>query len=514
MTGESSWTPPDVLGSSDDKDKEEQKDDSESASLTRRLSTVSLHGKQTSNMDFDLSDDDDEDEEVEAYEEDETPWTLREEREKTVFGMFLNATLEGMEELKAKTLPIDTASMDLFASLEDGVLLCGLLVALLGEDTVDPRAVNWEATSDARIMENLNLAINGAKAAGCDVNDLDPTSFDSSRSRNRGKMLNLLYEIIKATLTSTVNLRDTPEVQQLKTRDEEISEFSQVGLCDLLSRWVVCHAKDGGLGADHCHKVCSGEEGEGEAGITATGAAGYDSAARATFTAVGQLFPESMRGDWQQLAMGVAGEQEDGSDLYTTWASAVHAALQGAQPLAMEPSWLTLFDPLSGALAPEGATDEVSDEDSGGGDGDDSVHNRLSVLGLSALFRLRHGLKSQEMSDREKAELLALMEEMGDGAGEEATFVNWINSLNIEGVPRVDNLSQGLSDGVVRRRIVNRLFRVINRLLTGLDDPYVEESCVSIILHLALYILFAVYFTYMHPLYMYIHQIYSIYTSY
>ena len=60
--------------------------------------------------------------------------------------MFLCWTpqLEGMEELKAKTLPIDTAGMDLFSSLEDGVLLCGLLVALLGEDTVDPRAVNWE----------------------------------------------------------------------------------------------------------------------------------------------------------------------------------------------------------------------------------------------------------------------------------------------------------------------------------------------------------------------------------
>lgn len=317
--------------------------------------------------------------------------------------------------------------------------------------TLDPRAVNWEATSDARIMENLNLAINGAKAAGCDVNDLDPTSFDSSRSSNRGKMLNLLYEIIKATLTSTVNLRDTPEVQQLKTRDEEISEFSQVGLCDLLSRWVVCHAKDGGLGAEHCHKVCSGEEGEGEAGITATGVVGYDSAARAAFAAVGQLFPESMRGDWQQLTLGAAGEQEDGSDLYTTWASAVHAALQGAQPLAMEPSWLTLFDPLSGALAPGGAIDEAT---GGGEEGGDDISNRLSVLGLSALFRLRHGLKSQEMSDREKAELLALMEEMGDGAGEEATFVNWINSLNIEGVPRVDNLSQGLSDGVVRRGIM------------------------------------------------------------
>ena len=73
----------------------------------------------------------------------------------------------GAEPQLAYLLPIRGMSQ-LFSAVADGVLLCHL-ISLAEAEAIDARVVNLNPRNKFHVTENLNLAINAAKAIGCKV---------------------------------------------------------------------------------------------------------------------------------------------------------------------------------------------------------------------------------------------------------------------------------------------------------------------------------------------------------
>lgn len=69
----------------------------------------------------------------------------------------------------SRHLPLDIDAMDLFERAQDGLLLCKL-INLAQPNTIDERALNTKGTLNIyQKIENVNLALNAAKAIGCQV---------------------------------------------------------------------------------------------------------------------------------------------------------------------------------------------------------------------------------------------------------------------------------------------------------------------------------------------------------
>lgn len=82
--------------------------------------------------------------------------------------MHINQCCEGDPDLE-RHLPLDVDSMDLFEKCNDGLVLCKL-INCAQYDAIDVRALNRKPDLNVyEKIENLNLAINAAKAIGCQV---------------------------------------------------------------------------------------------------------------------------------------------------------------------------------------------------------------------------------------------------------------------------------------------------------------------------------------------------------
>lgn len=88
--------------------------------------------------------------------------------EKIAFSMHINQCL-ARDPHASRHLPLDIGATDLFARAHDGLLLCKL-INLAQPDTIDERALNIkESLNVYQKTENVNLALNAAKAIGCQV---------------------------------------------------------------------------------------------------------------------------------------------------------------------------------------------------------------------------------------------------------------------------------------------------------------------------------------------------------
>lgn len=84
------------------------------------------------------------------------------------FSMHINQCL-ATDPVVARHLPLDITALDLFERCHDGLLLCRL-INLAQHDTIDERAINTRENMNVyQKTENLNLAVNAAKAIGCQV---------------------------------------------------------------------------------------------------------------------------------------------------------------------------------------------------------------------------------------------------------------------------------------------------------------------------------------------------------
>jgi hypothetical protein len=89
-------------------------------------------------------------------------------QEKEAFADYINNTLNKDKDIGAR-LPINPKDNSLFSSVHDGLLICKLINDAIPE-TIDERVLNKGASlNNFKIHENQAVAINSAKAIGCNI---------------------------------------------------------------------------------------------------------------------------------------------------------------------------------------------------------------------------------------------------------------------------------------------------------------------------------------------------------
>ncbi|ETP44092.1 hypothetical protein F442_09285 [Phytophthora nicotianae P10297] len=166
------------------------------------------------------------------------------EEETVAFTEHINNTLQADKDV-ASLMPI---SMDagLFRAVCDGVLLCKLINRAVPE-TIDERALNFVKRSKElnvyQKTENQNLCINAAKSIGCSVVNIGPDDLIEGKPI---LVLGLVWQIIKIQLTSTINLKNHPELMRLLLDGETLEEFMKLPPDQILLRWMNYHLKAAG----------------------------------------------------------------------------------------------------------------------------------------------------------------------------------------------------------------------------------------------------------------------------
>lgn len=160
--------------------------------------------------------------------------------EKEAFTEHINNCLQGDKDLSM--LPMDCMSDALFASVQDGILLCKL-INLAVPDTIDMRAVNTKGKklNVYQKTENHNLSINAAKSIGCKVVNIGPQDLLNGKPI---LVLGLVWQIVKIQLTCTINLKSHPELVRLLLPDESLEEFMNLPPDQILLRWMNYHLKE------------------------------------------------------------------------------------------------------------------------------------------------------------------------------------------------------------------------------------------------------------------------------
>ena len=142
------------------------------------------------------------------------------------------------DPLVARHLPLNSEADDLFTKTFDGLLFCKL-INLAVPDTIDVRAINQKETMNVyQKSENINLALNAAKAIGCQVVNIGAQDLIEGRPI---LILGLLWQIIRIQLLSHVSLKEHPELVVLLNDGETLAAFLKLPPEQILVRWVNYH---------------------------------------------------------------------------------------------------------------------------------------------------------------------------------------------------------------------------------------------------------------------------------
>ncbi|KAK7242518.1 vacuolar protein sorting-associated protein [Aureococcus anophagefferens] len=167
----------------------------------------------------------------------------REETE--AFTEVINARLARDGQL-ASVLPLGAGGADppLFAACADGVLLCRL-IGLVDGDAVDERCINFGVLGKAgdrkatfKVVENCNLAINGAVDIGCRITNIGARDITEHRPH---LILGVLWQIIRLLLTAKISLKEHPEMARLLEGDETLTQLLALPPEKILVRWINYH---------------------------------------------------------------------------------------------------------------------------------------------------------------------------------------------------------------------------------------------------------------------------------
>eukprot|EP01089_Gocevia_fonbrunei_P017000 TRINITY_DN5402_c0_g1_i1.p1 TRINITY_DN5402_c0_g1~~TRINITY_DN5402_c0_g1_i1.p1 ORF type:complete len:540 (-),score=148.66 TRINITY_DN5402_c0_g1_i1:47-1588(-) len=164
------------------------------------------------------------------------------EEEKEAFADYINNALGKDADLKGR-LPLKANDMSLFTAVDDGLLLCKLINDAI-PDTIDERVLNKGANLNLfKKTENQNVAINSAKAIGCNVVNIGPVDLIEGTPH---LVLGLIWQIVKIGLFSRINLVNHPELYRLLEPGETIEDLLKLPIEQILLRWVNYHLKNAG----------------------------------------------------------------------------------------------------------------------------------------------------------------------------------------------------------------------------------------------------------------------------
>lgn len=164
------------------------------------------------------------------------------DEEKAGFANIISHTLQSDPDL-ASLLPINPHNNELFDKVHNGVILCKLINAAQ-PGTIFEKAINNKANMNIfQIKENLNMAINAAKAIGCIVVSIFPESIIEKKEY---LILGLVWQIVRILMTSKINLKNHPELIKLVEPGEDLSDLLKLHPEMILLRWFNYHLKNSG----------------------------------------------------------------------------------------------------------------------------------------------------------------------------------------------------------------------------------------------------------------------------
>eukprot|EP01031_Cornospumella_fuschlensis_P026248 gene26248-31707_t len=164
------------------------------------------------------------------------------EEEKEAFSEHINICLSGDPDL-ARHLPMNPSSMELFSKTQDGIILCKL-INLASYDAIDERTINKRENMNVyQKTENQNLALNAAKAIGCQIINIGAGDLIEGRPI---LVLGLVWQVIRIQLLGAISLRNIPELVLLLNDGETMAEFLKLNPELILLRWLNYHLRKAG----------------------------------------------------------------------------------------------------------------------------------------------------------------------------------------------------------------------------------------------------------------------------
>lgn len=164
------------------------------------------------------------------------------------FALHLNEICKHDKDLKQRE---EINSDNFFDSCQDGLVL-SKLINNSAPETIDERVLNIEKKNSSgsvklnpfQMTENINLAINSAKAIGCSVVNIGPVDILEGRKH---LILGLVWQIIKVGLLAKINLQFHPELTRLLEKGETLEEFLKLPADSILLRWFNFQLKRAGV---------------------------------------------------------------------------------------------------------------------------------------------------------------------------------------------------------------------------------------------------------------------------
>lgn len=130
-----------------------------------------------------------------------------------------------------------------YSSCQDGLMLCKLINDS-APDTIDERVLNLgNAMNPFKKTENINVAINSAKAIGCSVVNIGPVDILEGKEH---LILGLVWQVIKVGLLAKISLQFHPELARLLGDGETLEEFLKLPADAILMRWFNFQLKRAG----------------------------------------------------------------------------------------------------------------------------------------------------------------------------------------------------------------------------------------------------------------------------
>ncbi|KAJ6236262.1 plastin-3 [Anaeramoeba flamelloides] len=161
--------------------------------------------------------------------------------EKESFVNFINSTLYNDPIVKNR-LPINPENMDIFEELKDGIILCKMINDAI-PGTIDERVINTKKLNKFTKVENQNLAINSAKAIGCNVVNIGQSDIEEAKVH---LLLGLLWQIIRIGLLRRISITECPELYKLLEDGETLEDLLKLSPDQILLRWMNYHLKNAG----------------------------------------------------------------------------------------------------------------------------------------------------------------------------------------------------------------------------------------------------------------------------
>lgn len=157
------------------------------------------------------------------------------------FALHLNGISQRDKDLKGRE-PVTISNF--FASCQDGLLLSKLINDSAPE-TIDERVLNiGNRLNPFKMTENINVAINSAKAIGCSVVNIGPVDILEGREH---LILGLVWQVIKVGLLAKISLQFHPELTRLLENGETLEDFLKLPADAILLRWFNFQLKRAGV---------------------------------------------------------------------------------------------------------------------------------------------------------------------------------------------------------------------------------------------------------------------------